>query len=241
MLGDTHIPYLDVLAYTALEKLLRQIKPDKIILNGDIIDLWEISHFDKNPSRINEIERDISLTRGFLRSIRDNFPLAEIIYLFGNHEYRMKKYVWKMAPACEPFKLLRLENMLGLDELKIKYYTEDNDYHQEGILLVTHGTIVNKDSGMTARRMLCKYGMSVIHDHTHRLGSHFKTDCTGTRGAWENGCLCKLELAKEWRTGYPPDWQHGASLVWMRKDRQLFHVDQIYIHKGSFVYGGKQY
>jgi UDP-2,3-diacylglucosamine pyrophosphatase LpxH len=54
-LGDQHIPYLNRKAHGIIIKFLKDIKPDKIILLGDLIDFWEISHFDKDPSRNNEL------------------------------------------------------------------------------------------------------------------------------------------------------------------------------------------
>ena len=235
-LSDQHIPYLDKKAHKVTLKLMNDIKPDEIILLGDLIDLWQISKFIKDPAREMTLKDDCSQAKEYLTELRDTFPNAGFVYLFGNHEDRLRKYIWTYSPALSNF--IYLEDELNLDNLKIQYYKSDTDIHREGILLFTHGTMVSQESAMTARRMLQKYGMSIIHGHSHRLGSHYKTRIEGTLGAWENGCQCDRALAKEWRMGFP-DWQTGFSMVSMKDKR--FYVDNIYIHEGTILWGGKEY
>ena len=238
VLGDQHIPYLDEDANNACIKLLRIIKPHKIIINGDVIDLWQLSSFDKDPARINTIQDDLDKTKEYFLSLRDDFPKTEMVYLYGNHEERMRKYLWRNASQIAGLRTFNLDYQLGLEEIKFKrVYEESTAVHREGELLITHGTIVSQESGMTARRMLRKYGMSVIHGHTHRLGSVYETKMGGSKGAWENGCLCRLNLSDEW--GYPsPNWQQGFSIVYMSEKR--FQVDQVFISEGELLWQGRQ-
>lgn len=237
VMGDWHVPYEDRAALACVIKLGVLINPDKIILEGDILDMWQLSKFDKEPSRQYRIDKDIKQTYDRLMELRDTFPKAQIIYLFGNHEDRLRRYRWRVARELNSLKMLKLENLLKLDDLHIKYYTRDKDVHQENALLFTHGSVVSQDSGATARRMVRKYGMSLVMGHTHRLGSYYKTDFPGVKGGWENGCLCDPTLAKEWGQGFP-DWQQGCSVVYMRGQR--FDVKPAFISKGQLLFGGKE-
>ena len=133
-------------------------------------------------------------------------------------------------------KSLNLNWMLGLQELGIKSIQEEEGYERRGNLCLTHGTIIRQDSGATARGMLKKFGISVIHGHTHRLGSTFKTDLRGMVGAWENGCLCDLKLVKMWGKELA-DWQSGFSVIYFTDHR--FQVDQIPIISKTILYGGQ--
>ena len=235
-LSDEHLPFIDKKADELVKLFLKDLKPDKIIFLGDFIDLWQISKFDRSVYRQNTLQDDIQNAHEYLREFRDLFPKQEIIYLFGNHEERISKYTFRVAPELEG--LIYLDKMLKLKELKIKHYKKQTDVHREGDLLFTHGTVVSQDSGMTCRRMLKKYGMSIIHGHTHRLGSHFKTDYYGMRGAWENGSLCDSTLAEEWRMGIA-DWQMGFSVVTILGNR--FHVQQVPIIRNKIFFGDTLY
>ena len=128
--------------------------------------------------------------------------------------------------------------MLNLEKLNISYIESAEGYQQRGKLILTHGTCVSQDSGMTARRNLKRYGLSTICGHTHRGGSTYTTDLLGTRGAWENFCLCDFKLAKEWRMGVC-NWQLGFSTITYIDDR--FYVQQVPIIKNKFIYGDKLY
>ena len=81
-----------------------------------------------------------------------------------------------------------------------------------------------------------KYGGSMSHGHSHRLGMYLKTDSRGTIGAYEMGCLCGLN--PEYVSGIP-NWQQGFGVFNFDKDR--FFCQQIPIIKNEFIYGGKRY
>lgn len=217
---------------------LRAFKPHKLILNGDIIDASQLStKFDKDPANRNTIYDDIEETKSWLGEIKHLFKRTEIFYNFGNHEERMRKYAWRVAP--EVYEILNLENLLELDKMNIGYNLSDSEVYDLGELIVVHGNIVSKKSGYTAMRNLEHYQKSVIHNHSHRLGSVYSTSYAGGKGAWENGCLCKFELAKKWGKSYPPNWQQGLSVVYIKGKR--FDVKPIYISKGQLLFGGKEY
>ena len=151
---------------------------------------------------------------------------------------RLRKYIWSKAKELDCLTSLDLKFMLDLSKLNISFIDSAEGYRQRGMLVLTHGTCVSQESGDTAKRMLRKYGLSVMHGHTHRGGSTYKTDLLGTRGAWENFCLCKMELAKEWRQGLP-NWQQGFSYIYYYPKR--FEVHQVPIIDYKFTVLGKQY
>jgi len=237
-LSDQHIPYLDGKANEAVFKFLKRFKPHKIKLLGDVIDFWQISSFLKDPSRITAIQADLDATKSYLARLRDTAPQADFTYLAGNHEDRMRKRIWKDAPWIASIRDMEVDKLLNLEGLKIKFYREQTDVERDGEVLFTHGTIVSQDSAMTARRMLKKYGMSIIFGHVHRLGSYYETKVGGAYGAWENGCLCTPALAREWRVGFP-NWQQGFTVVYMTDKR--FIVNQVFISEGELLWAGRVY
>ena len=51
VLSDIQIPFQDDSALEVAYKLIKDIKPDGVILNGDITDCYAISDFDKEIGR----------------------------------------------------------------------------------------------------------------------------------------------------------------------------------------------
>jgi len=143
---------------------------------------------------------------------------------------RLRKFIWTQAVALDSMRSLDLRFLLDLDRLNISFIDSAEGYRQRGELVLTHGTCVSQASGDTAKRMLKKYGLSVMHGHTHRGGSTYKTDLLGIRGAWENFCLCRMDLAQEWRMGLA-DWQQGFSYIYYYPDRFEVHQCPIINHK----------
>lgn len=233
IIGDVHIPYHDPPALKCALKITKDLKPDRVILIGDIIDFYSISRYMKDPGRINSLQPDIDKTRAMIDHIRtDIAPNAEIIYLEGNHEDRLGRFLLTKAPELYNLRALTVPELLDLRKMDITYKIE----HQIGDLTLTHGHIVRKHSAYTARAMSEDYGC-VISGHTHRLGSHYRTDRRGHVCAYENGCLASMGDV-EFIKG-TPNWQHGFSVL--SENRGLLNVEQIQIHDGQAIFRGHKW
>jgi UDP-2,3-diacylglucosamine pyrophosphatase LpxH len=242
VLSDNHIPFQDKKVNDLIvEQFIPDLKPDYIDLLGDLIDFWQLSKFRKNPSRKGNIQDDIDMAKAYLTRLREVAPNAEITLHYGNHLCRLKKYIWDNAKEIDSLKSTNLMFLLDTEKLNIKVIDAEQGFDTRGKLILTHGTLVSQDSAMTARRNLKRYGISVMCGHTHRLGSTYKTDMRGMMGAWENGCLCNLDLIKEWGRELA-NWQQGFSVVFFYEGRDhRFLVQQVPIIKDSFIFGEKFY
>ena len=63
-------------------------------------------------------------------------------------------------------------------------------------------------------------GSLALIGHVHRLAKFMKTSDGKTMTWTESGCLCKLEA--EYMTR-PPNWQHGAVLLFRYSDGSVIH------------------
>lgn len=238
VINDMHIPFQDKKVNDLVFQFIADFKPDIVDILGDLCDFWQISKFDKDPTRKTTIQKDIDETHTYLKNLRELCPTAEIELHAGNHLDRMRKYIWRQAEELACIRSLDIEFLLGLRELNISYIKGAEEHRQRGKLVLTHGTTVSQDSPMTARRNLKKYGLSVLCGHTHRGGSTYISDLLGTRGAWENFCLCDFKLAKEWRMDVV-NWQQGFSYIYYYPER--FEVHQCPIIEDKFTALGKEY
>jgi len=234
-LGDTHGVFVDQPTWATVLDFIRDFKPDQINLLGDIADFYDISRFDKNPNRRVVLAKEIEFTRDVvLAELRRAAPKARIIWVEGNHENRLQRYLWSRAPEIASLPGLDMRQLFRLPELRIQYTQKAIEV---GDVNLTHGHMVRKHSGQTAKAMMDEWGKSVVHNHTHRLGAVYKTDRGGSYLAFENGCLCSM--TPEYIPGVP-NWQHGFSVGWVLPTGR-FHFEQITIVDGKFVYGGKFY
>ena len=244
VLNDLHIPYHDKKVLNLVLSFLKkkEVKIDEIILNGDIVDCYPISTFDKKPFSPSSIDLEIEELEKFIKELQKITP--KITYIGGNHSDRYRKWIWKNEAIHRlgqdrgiQVSKLSFATLYGLDELGVKCL-EYGDGVWLGKLWVTHGEVIRKHAGYTARAEFERNGVSTLTGHTHRMGRYSHTNRGGSYASWENGCLCQLK--PEYIKGIP-DWQHGFSIVHVG-DKGMFNVQQIDILNRSLLfYGGKEY
>lgn len=209
VLNDIHIPYHepDVVADSLLFGHEKNI--DTIILNGDIIDCYQLSSFVRDPTKRN-MKFEVEMTIDFLTTLREAFPKALIIYKFGNHEERWEKYL--KAHAAELFDIdeFRLEYILKLKENNI-ICVKDKRIIKCGKLNIIHGHEYRGGGGVNPARWLqLRAHTNVLCGHFHRASEHISRDMNkDVNGSWSAGCLCELHPE------YMPlnDWTHGFTYI----------------------------
>ena len=85
VLSDIHFPYQDDKAIKAAFDFIKTNPVDIIILNGDILDFYDVSSFDKDPDRINSLQKEIDMATKFFKKLRTIKPDARIVFIKGNH------------------------------------------------------------------------------------------------------------------------------------------------------------
>lgn len=208
--GDIHFPYQDDKAIDAFLDFIASKRIDIIILNGDILDFYDVSSFDKRPDRINSLQKELDLSYKFMSELRAMKPEAKIVFVKGNHSYRVERYLMK-HPELYSLNNLKLPNLLRLDELGIEY--QDKEYRL-GSLKIIHGDMVRKFSGYTARGELEKHDCSGVNSHTHRLSCYYYKTPERYLAWFEAGCLC--DINPEYVDN--PNWQQGFLYGYIEKD-----------------------
>jgi predicted phosphodiesterase len=84
VISDLHFPYQDNNAITLALKYGQEKDVNCILINGDLIDFATISRHEKD-FRSRSVFQEFEAVRLFLRSLRDNFPNAKIVFKEGNH------------------------------------------------------------------------------------------------------------------------------------------------------------
>src|SRR5579862_5085557 len=110
VMGDTHVPYQNKEAVEKAIQIGKELKPDKIVLLGDMIDCVSISRFVKRMDE-RDFNQEVKETRKFLERLRKTFPKAEMTYLEGNHEERITHYLLTHADALSTLEELSLPSL----------------------------------------------------------------------------------------------------------------------------------
>lgn len=226
-----------------INKLAVELQPDVLVHVGDLLDAWQVSDFDKDPSRRDTLQDNIDEAIALLRSIRRALPKTACYLLEGNHEQRLQRTIWRMNEKQR--ELARLRNFQSamtwpalLDLRDDWHFVASQGQAKHRILpkLITkHGTLVRKWSGATARGEWERYGKSGLSGHTHRLGAFYTNDFNGAHVWAETGCTCDINPTYV----VDPNWQQGCVVVTYVGDR--FAIEPVYIQSGVAVWRGQEY
>jgi predicted phosphodiesterase len=219
ILSDIHFPYHNKKALkAALDYLMNLSYLDGIVLNGDILDFYQLSDFSKNPSKPN-MKKELELGRWFLKSLRETFPNIPIYYKIGNHEMRLERWLSVKAPE-----FLDTEYKIQL----IDAYT----VMKAGKLNIIHGHEYRGAGGVyPARYIYLKTKVNTICGHYHRPSSYIDKNMNGEyHGAITTGCLC--EMSPDY-AAYN-EWVHGFAIA-------IFHSDGTYHIENKIIKNGKIY
>lgn len=232
ILSDIHLPYHDERALTCALDYLKIRNVDCILLNGDIIDAYQVSDHQKDP-RKRRMADEIMMLKEFFAMLRAEFPKTRIIYKLGNHEERYEKYLMVKAPELLNIPEFEFKNILNLDNLGIEFQTCQKQIFRYKSLNIIHGHELGKffiPSVNPARGLFLRAKTSTMCGHFHRTSEHTEKDLNGKLTKyWSTGCLCELNPL------YMPvnNWGHGAAILTGSGDD--FHVENFSIIDGRKV------
>lgn len=238
-LSDIHLPFN--INLNGIFKYIKDLKPQQIILGGDIIDAdgtfgidgWTADKVQSDG--LPAFERDVKLLQSLLSSLQKNAPKAEIVYLEGNHEERYRRPLARYGELLKgKFDLVKESGFNG----KWIPYGDYNSFYKVGDMLFTHGTIY---PDAHAKKMAMAYlPNKVVYGHIHDFQSY--TTHNGDprkpgRYAITAGCLCGR--LPDYKKGQPNKWVNGF-VTWTCVDG-ITTATPIIIEKWGFSIGDRIY
>lgn len=210
ILTDIHVPYHNIPALTAAIGRLKEEKIDGLLLNGDIIDFYNLSAYEKDPRKrsfASELDAFANLISALKRELD-----CPIYYKIGNHEERYTRFLHQKASelvGVEEFDLHRIIKSRAGDITII----DDKRIVKLNVLNGIHGheykggisTPVN-----IARGLYLRGKVSAFQGHNHATSEHTESNMNGEIvTTWSIGCLCELNPT------YMPlnKWNHGFAIV----------------------------
>lgn len=203
-IGDAHIPThnkrtIELAFSYGLEKQV-----DCILMGGDMLDWYSLSTFEKMS---RNLQFELDMTYEFLRATRKVFPAQKIIWMDGNHDFRLERFKMRNeGRALAGLEVLQSKNLLQLKDFDIDYY-DNYATLKIGKLYVMHGHKLAGAGKMVARNKLMNAMNNLLFFHHHTVQDFFIKDLSGSViGAHAIGCCCQLQpdysIHNAWMNGF---------------------------------------
>lgn len=236
--GDLHGMRREPKAVAAFLADAAKLRPDEIILGGDIVDCGGFLALHHTLGYVAETdysyEQDIAAANQFIDQLQRIAPAARLEYLEGNHERRVE--TWCLTQTLRHMRdseLLRRavapEFLLNLKQRGIPYWRlsecydgldvpgvikRDSCYYFHGITTSKHAASIT----------LLRTSANCVFFHTHRAQSDIQRRVSaGTIGAWNPGCLCGQQPL--WQHGAPTDWTNGYAVQFVSRTGKFLHIN----------------
>lgn len=202
IVSDIHFPHHDPQTLEAVSDRLDD--QTALYINGDALDCYEASRFDKKPT-VPKMKEEFEMFAKWVQSIK----AKRIYYKIGNHEERWEKSANKTIFAMFKAGSIEwiLEHEFGLKNLT---FIESKQFTEWGKVFILHGHEAqggaNSPIGV-ARSIGMKTYMDSIVGHSHVTNSFpFKRIDESFFRVYAAGCACSLrsEYARvnRWNNGF---------------------------------------
>lgn len=214
---DSHRPYHDQRAWSLMLKVGRAFKPELLVTMGDLADFYGVSSHSKDPKRALRLDEEVADVNVALDEL-DSLGAKRRIYLGGNHEDRLTRYLRDRAPELFPF--IDIPSLFRLKQRGWQYVPY-RKHIRIGKLYLTH------DIGVAGRyavfRCLEAFEHSVVTGHTHRLAYVVEGNATGERKVsaqfgWlgdikQVDYMTQVKVIKDWALGFGVGYLHRTTGV----------------------------
>ncbi len=250
--SDFHAQYTDKFAMRVFLDTAKRMQPDVVMLNGDVLDLYDLSRFSKDPTAARNVQGEINyVVNGIFKPLREACPDAQIDFGEGNHEWRLVNYLMTDAPGLAGLDCLEFGNLFHLDDFEINLVArkafrktviksrnrfENYAIYGANALLVTHGSCTGSNP---AKAELERWGMNGVSGHMHKPSSY--TGGSGLTGAkhWNVlGCMARTALSKQYMEA-PAQWINGFGYAEIHG--RTCQTTQVTIQDGFCSVAGQRY
>jgi hypothetical protein len=243
---DMQVPLHDAEAVNSLIDFVADFQPDMLVNVGDDADFTEVGSWKRGLAAEygGTFQDGLDETTAVHEQFREALGDKPYHVSRSNHTDRLDAYIARHAPALSPVRGLRLEELLGYDELGIRFHREPFKIAPGWVCAHGDEGSLSRISGRTAGLLAEKWGVSVVCGHSHRAGLSLKSygyagKVTRTVAGLETGHLMDLSKAR-YLAGGSGDWQQAFSVLYVRSGRVTPVL--VPVHKGGhFTVEGVNY
>lgn len=219
----------------------KDLKPKEVVILGDYADFYSVSSHTKDPRIANMLKDEIIDVLFGLEELDKLFPDAKKVFIEGNHEFRLERYICDRAPGL--FNVTDTRYLLELNDRpnwKFIPYGPNQSYSVLGSKLFARHEPLGNTAKLTATRALC----SLVYGHIHRIEESHLVGLDGTNHVcFSVGWLGDKRKDKifDYVKGHH-QWQLGFGVVFVDSDTGYFYHHKIHILDNyTCFFNGKLY
>jgi len=231
-ISDTHATFLDPFTWHAFLCAIQDLRPDGVLLNGDILEGSEISRHAKIPGWTLPLQLELDFAKSMVHQIRAVGHEGDLFVGGGNHGIdRLASYLSQVAPALANLKSLRIDRLLGLDEYDVQLLQGGTIMSPEGteddrpgamffdFYRVHHGTFLG---ATPAAQELRAAGYSGQSGHVHRAQVFYGTTERDAGMSWMcTPSACTERAARSYIKSTTTGWQKGFGFAFLFPERRV--------------------
>jgi predicted phosphodiesterase len=211
--NDTGHSLHDEHAWACAFRAARALRPDAIVMLGDMLDLAPFSKYRVRHGLRGTTQRTLDDMREKLKLLRQAQRGARIHWLAGNHEQRLDSALADHVPEAATVKDFALPVLLGVDKYDVQYHGPYGARIEIDGVIYTHGDKHGAWGGQTAAKYLSRATTrSIVFGHSHKAELAWRKTDDGTIFAMCPGTMCHVDGRVPGTTMYP-DWTQGLAIV----------------------------
>jgi UDP-2,3-diacylglucosamine pyrophosphatase LpxH len=219
--SDFHIwPGEESICLRAFKKFCRDLKPNAVVLNGDVMDFPRISRHPQNWESAPDPQEEIEAAQDHLNDIVQSCKRGtQKVWTLGNHDARFEQMIANAAPQYRGVKGVHLSDHFdGVWQKAMSCFI--NEGIEDGATMIKH----RLKGGMGAPRAnTLNAGVHVVTGHLHSQKVIPVTDYRGDRYGVDTGCVADKEhRAFAYHEDSPVDWRSGFALLTYRDGRLMY-------------------
>ena len=222
-------------AHLAFVKLAKELQPDVIILNGDLLDGASISRhpplgWEERPT----VEQELNTVRQRLEEIEKAAPSAERYWCLGNHDARFDMRLADLLPQFKGVPGFTLRDHFSNWEFCLSLWVEG----AERPIVIKH---IPVSGGVHAGyNSTLKSGTHYISGHTHQMECKSWSDYTGCRYGVQCGTMADPHQPTfDYAQDGPKNWVSGFVVLNIR-DNFLLTPEFVKVHTpGEYEWRGQ--
>lgn len=215
--SDAHI-WPGVRTSTAMRgfvKFCRELKPKVVVMNGDAVDLPQISRhppigWENHP----EVADELHAAQDQLARIEHAAPTScKLVWTLGNHDARFETRLAQVAPEYRRLNGFHLKDNFPAWSACWSAWVNDD-------VVIKHRW---KGGQGATRANTLSAGKSMVTGHLHSSKVTPLTDYNGTRYGVDTGCLADPSHAAftDYTEDAPKDWRSGFAVLTFHKGKLL--------------------
>jgi len=243
IIPDCHIPAHDERAYNLMLNVAADLpRIDEVVILGDFADFYSVSAWDKSPAIGTHLIDEVNAVNEKLDELEELFGDANLVFLQGNHEFRLDRYISSKAP--ELFGQVTVEQLFRLKERGWKYVP----FGPHQLYKIANSKLYCRHAPIggnmhAAHNSVVKAGCSLIMGDNHRIQESQVVTINGEnhRGITTGWLGDSTHLAMQYVKNHH-QWAHGFSIATIMPDgtffNSLIHIVDYKCYFNGAVYEG---